>query len=397
MAMLDIVIKDGIVIDGTGAQRYRADVGIRGGRIAAIGRLRAHDARRVLDARDAIVAPGFIDLHTHYDAQLFWDPYLTLSGWHGVTSAVIGNCGFGFAPIRPEMRERAMLTMTRVEAIPYESMKRGMPWDWITYPEFLDSVDRRPKAVNVLPYIPVAPLLVWVLGFERAKAGALPTDAEHRELRRLLGEAMDAGACGWSAQRLHPDGPGAIQRDYDGGPMVTDVMHDETALHFAEVLAERNQGFMQMTLATADGAHDFLHLEQLAEVSGRPVLYNVVQSFVRHPDAHRAQIAWLDSCRQRGVRVYGQGVTTTAAFTFTFEDWNLFDDDPAWLDATIGSIAERKQKLADPARRPRLRDYPSGIVTVGIPDIVVLEAFTPATKAFENLTLAEVAARTGKH
>jgi N-acyl-D-aspartate/D-glutamate deacylase len=208
---------------------------------------------------------------------------------------------------------------------------------------------------------------------------------------------MDAGACGWSAQRLHPDGPGAIQRDYDGGPMVTDVMHDETALHFAEVLAERNQGFMQMTLATADGAHDFLHLEQLAEVSGRPVLYNVVQSFVRHPEAHRAQIAWLDSCRQRGVRVYGQGVTTTAAFTFTFEDWNLFDDDPAWLDATIGTTAERRRKLADPARRPRLREYDSGIVTVAISDITVLEAFTPETKAFENLTLGEVAARTGKH
>jgi N-acyl-D-amino-acid deacylase len=397
MADFDIIIKDGIVIDGTGAQRYRGDVGIRNGRIAKIGRLGSATAGRTLDAGGMIVAPGFIDLHTHYDAQLFWDPYLTLSGWHGVTSVVIGNCGFGFAPIKPEMRERAMLTMTRVEAIPYESMKQGMPWDWITYPEFLDSVDRRPKAVNVLPYVPVAPLLVWVMGFERAKAGVLPTDAEHRELRRLLGEAMDAGACGWSAQRLHPDGPGAIQRDYDGGPMVTDVMHDETALHFAEVLAERNQGFMQMTLATADGAHDFLHLEQLAEVSGRPVLYNVVQSFVRHPDAHRAQIAWLDACRQRGVRVYGQGVTTTAAFTFTFEDWNLFDDDPAWLEATIGSTAERKQKLADPARRPRLRDYPSGIVTVGIPDIVVLEAFTPKTKGFENLTLGEVAARTGKH
>jgi N-acyl-D-amino-acid deacylase len=397
MADFDIMIKDGIVVDGTGAQRYRGDVGIRNGRIAKIGRLGSASAGRTLDAGGMIVAPGFIDLHTHYDAQLFWDPYLSLSGWHGVTSVVIGNCGFGFAPIVPEMRERAMLTMTRVEAIPYESMKQGMPWDWITYPEFLDSVDRRPKAVNVLPYVPVAPLLVWVMGFERAKAGALPTDAEHRELRRLLGEAMDAGACGWSAQRLHPDGPGAIQRDYDGGPMVTDVMHDETALHFAEVLAERNQGFMQMTLATADGAHDFLHLEQLAEVSGRPVLYNVVQSFVRHPDAHRAQIAWLDSCRQRGVRVYGQGVTTTAAFTFTFEDWNLFDDDPAWLEATIGSTAERKRKLGDPARRPRLRDYPSGIVTVGIPDIVVLEAFTPATKPFENLTLAEVGARMGKH
>jgi N-acyl-D-aspartate/D-glutamate deacylase len=344
-----------------------------------------------------IVAPGFVDLHTHYDAQLFWDPYLTLSGWHGVTSVVIGNCGFGFAPMRPELRERAMLTMTRVEAIPYASMAAGLPWDWVTYPEFLDSVDRRPKAVNVLPYVPIAPLLVWVLGFERAKAGVLPSDAEHREIRRLLHESMDAGGCGWSAQRLHPDGPGAVQRDYDGGPMVTDVMHDATALELAAVLAERNEGFMQMALSTADGAHDFLHLEELAQVSGRPLLYNVVQGFVRFPEAHRAQIAWLDSCRERGVRVYGQGVTTASAFTFTFEDWNLFDDDPNWLDATLGTPEERKQKLADPTRRPALRAYESGIVTVGIPDISVLECFTAETKPFENLTLGEVAERTGKH
>src|SRR5947208_1541923 len=274
MGDFDRVIKDGIVIDGTRSQRYRADVGIRSGRIAALGRLKTNDARRTLDASGMIVAPGFIDLHTHYDAQLFWDPYLTLSGWHGVTSVVIGNCGFGFAPMRPEMRERAMLTMT---------------------------------------------------------------------------------------------------------------------------LAERNHGFMQMALATTDGAHDFAHIEQLAEVSGRPILYNVVQSFVRFPEAHRGLIGWLDSCRQRGIRVYGQGVTTTAAFTFTFEDWNLFDDDPAWVEATVGTVAERKQKLADPGRRSRLRGYDSGIVTVPIGRTVVLDCFTPETKPFENLTVAEVAARTGKH
>jgi N-acyl-D-aspartate/D-glutamate deacylase len=397
MPELDVVLKDGLVVDGTGAQRYRADVGIRDGRIAKIGRLKASDAARALDAGGAIVAPGFVDLHTHYDAQLFWDPYLSLSGWHGVTSVVIGNCGFGFAPMRPELRERAMLTMTRVEAIPYASMAEGMPWDWVTYPEFLDSVDRQPKAVNVLPYVPIAPLLIWVLGFERAKAGVLPTDIEHRELRRLLHQCMDAGGCGWSAQRLHPDGPGAVQRDYDGGPMVTDVMHDATALELAQVLAERNAGFVQMALSTADGAHDFLHMEELAQVSGRPLLYNVVQGFVRYPEAHRAQIAWLDSCRERGVRIYGQGVTTASAFTFTFEDWNLFDDDPQWLEATLGTHEERKRKLADPARRPALRAYESGIVTVGIPDIKVIECFSDATRPFENLTLGEVAARTGRH
>src|SRR4026209_1190530 len=110
MADFDIIIKDGLVVDGTGAQRYRADVGIRDGRIARIGRLKTLDAAQALDARGMIVAPGFVDLHTHYDAQLFWDPYLSLSGWHGVTSVVIANCGFGFAPMRPELRERALLT-----------------------------------------------------------------------------------------------------------------------------------------------------------------------------------------------------------------------------------------------------------------------------------------------
>src|SRR5207245_7463031 len=132
---------------------------------------------------------------------------------------------------------------------------------------------------NLLPDVPVAPRLVRVPGVERAKAGEIPTEAEHRELRRRLHESMDAGGCGWSAQRLHPDGPGAVQRDYDGGPMVTDVMRDETALELARVLAERNQGFVQTALATADGAHDFAHIEELAQTSGRPVLYNVVQSF----------------------------------------------------------------------------------------------------------------------
>ncbi|HYA35499.1 MAG TPA: amidohydrolase family protein, partial [Candidatus Binataceae bacterium] len=168
MPEFDLIVKDGIVIDGTRMPRCRADLGVRDGRIAKIGRLRSSDATRTLDASGLVVAPGFVDLHTHYDAQLFWDPYCSISSWHGVTSVVIGNCGFGFAPVRPENRERAMLTMTRVEAIPYASMKAGLPWDWTTIPEFLDSVERHPKAINMLPYVAVSPLLVWVMGLEAA-------------------------------------------------------------------------------------------------------------------------------------------------------------------------------------------------------------------------------------
>src|ERR671927_906340 len=122
--------------------RRIADVAIKDGKVARIGRLDPAQAEQLLDAGGMIVAPGFVDLHTHYDAQLFWDPYCTLSSWHGITSVVIGNCGFGFAPVRPAERDRAMLTMTRVEAIPMASMQQGMPWSWVTFPEFLDAVDR---------------------------------------------------------------------------------------------------------------------------------------------------------------------------------------------------------------------------------------------------------------
>src|SRR5882724_11109152 len=126
---------------------------IKGGMIVD-GRNFASDGADVIDASGLIVAPGFVDLHTHYDAQIYWDPYCTISGWHGVTSAVIGNCGFGFAPVRPDERERSMLTMTRVEAIPYASMKAGMPWDWVTFPDYLNSIERIPKGINLLPYVP---------------------------------------------------------------------------------------------------------------------------------------------------------------------------------------------------------------------------------------------------
>src|SRR5262245_11274045 len=134
MARFDRVIRGGMIVDGSRLPRFRGDIGIKDGRIAEIGQLRADDADEVIDADGLIVAPGFVDLHTHYDAQLFWDPYCTLSSWHGITSVVIGNCGFGFAPVRPAERERAMLTMTRVEAIPMASMQAGMPWDWVTFP-----------------------------------------------------------------------------------------------------------------------------------------------------------------------------------------------------------------------------------------------------------------------
>ncbi|NOT57097.1 MAG: amidohydrolase family protein, partial [Deltaproteobacteria bacterium] len=216
MATYDLILRGGMIVDGTRLPRYRADIGIKNGRIAKIGRLAAHEATKTIDASGLVVAPGFVDLHTHYDAQVYWDPYCSISGWHGVTSAVIGNCGFGFAPVRPEERDRSMLTMTRVEAIPYASMKEGMPWDWVTFPDYLNSIERTPKGINLLPYVPVAPIMIWAMGLDGAKSGRMPTEKETQEMCRLIHEGMDAGGCGWSSQRL---GANSIQMDYDGTPM----------------------------------------------------------------------------------------------------------------------------------------------------------------------------------
>jgi len=213
MPEFDLIIKDGMIVDGTRAPRFRGDIGVKNGRIAKVGRIQSHQAKKTIDASGLIVAPGFIDLHTHYDAQIFWDPYLTISGWHGITSVVIGNCGFGFAPVHPKDTDRAMLTMVRTEAIPLRSMQAAMKFDWETYPQFLNALDRQPKGVNLLPFVPMNPLLGYVMGIEESKTGRLPTDDEHARMRQLLNEAMDAGACGWSAQRLPPDGPSSVQRD----------------------------------------------------------------------------------------------------------------------------------------------------------------------------------------
>ena len=409
MAEYDIIIKGGTIVDGMGSPRYPGDLAIKDGRVAQIGGLRGAGAARVLDASGLIVAPGFVDLHTHYDAQVQWDPYCTVSGWHGVTTNLIGNCGFGFAPCRPEDRERSMLMMTRNEAIPFDAMKAGMLWDWVTFPEWLDSLERMPKGINVFTYMPLTPLYVWVMGVEAARSRR-PDEAELNEMCRLLHQAMDAGACGWSAQVL---GEGSDQRDYDGAPMITDLMTHEEILAFARVLGERDEGYVELTYLESDETGRFDRklswefFERVAEVSGRPVLWQTASVFAIDPDRHRRTLAWLDDCTRRGLRVYAQGVTLKLSESeFTFKDWNLFDNSPAWREVTVGSPSERKGKMQDPEVRVRLRaEWDSGMRPgqLGVVDDNSLEGLFVAGvasgefEAYQGLTVGEIATQQGKH
>jgi len=196
----DLLIRNGSVIDGTGAPRRRADVAVKDGRIAEIGKI-ADGAAKVIDAADCVVAPGFIDPHTHYDAQICWDPAISPSSWHGVTSVVMGNCGVGIAPCKPEAREVAMRDLVNVEGIPFEVLDRGITWDWQTFPEFLDAADKRGSALNLAFLAPLTPFRHWVMGEASMERGATPDEAA--QIKALVGEAVAAGAFGWSTTVLN--------------------------------------------------------------------------------------------------------------------------------------------------------------------------------------------------
>jgi N-acyl-D-amino-acid deacylase len=347
MADYDIQIKGGTVVDGTRVPRYHGDVWIKDGKVAQIGGRAPGFAKKVIDADGLIVAPGFIDLHTHYDAQIRWDPYCTISGWHGVTSLVLGNCGFGFAPCKPDFRERSMLTMTRTEAIPYESMKAGMKWDWETIPEYLDSLDRTPKGINCIQYMPTASLMTYVMGLEAAKTRPA-NEKERAEMARLLAEGMDAGLCGFSIQRLGKD---STQADFDGSPMVTDTMCDEDIFNLARVLRDRDEGFMEITQGTEDVRRDLAFVETLAGVAQRPLLWQAVVPTRKDPEIHRRSLRWIERNRAKGLPIFGQAGTVRSGFAFTLEHWNLYDASPAWRAITTGTTAEKLEKMKNPELR----------------------------------------------
>ena len=404
MSEFDLHIKDGTIVDGTRKPRFTGDLWIKDGLIAHMGGEQTGSAAETIDAQGLIVAPGFVDLHTHYDAQIRWDPWCTISGWHGVTSVVLGNCGFGFAPVKKDFRDRSMLTMTRTEAIPYDSMKEGMPWDWETIPEYLDSLDRADKGVNVIQYMPTASLMTYVMGLEAAKSRPA-TDEERAEMQRLLHEGMDAGLCGFSIQRLGPD---SVQADFDGSPMVTDTMVDADILALAEVLRERGEGFIQITQAEGDIKKDLAFLEELAATAQRPILHNVVLPSRHNPEVHRRPLRWIEECRERGLPIYAQCGTGRAGFAFTLEHWNLYDASPAWRAVTTGSKEHKIETMQDPELRKaliaeaetadrRLRAIQAGVG--GNPKYLIIQSVNdqPELEPYVGRAVGDIAEEQDKH
>jgi len=259
----DLLIRNGNVIDGTGAAARRADVGITGGRIAEIGQLSG--AKRTIDASDLVVAPGFIDPHTHYDAQICWDGALTPSSWHGVTSVVMGNCGVGIAPCKPATREIAMRDLVNVEAIPFEVLAAGITWDWESFPQYMDAAAKRQPALNLAFLAPLTPLRHYVMG--EASLDRAANAAETAEIKQLLGQAIDAGAFGFSSTLLNQ------HLGYQGRPLACRNASREELKAYCNALRERGKGAIEIAMTKQIGVMDEPELElldfMLAE-SGRP-------------------------------------------------------------------------------------------------------------------------------
>ncbi len=405
MATYDLVIKGGTVIDGLQTPRYRADVAIADGKVVRIGAVDASEGAEVVDATGRIVAPGFVDLHTHYDSQLFWDPWCTMSGWHGVTSVVIGNCGFGFAPCKPEDRDRAMLSLARNEAVPLATMRAGMPWDWVTFEEYLASVDRVPKGVNVMSFVPLAPLYGYVVGIDEAKKNRV-TDEQLARMCDLLIEGMRVGGCGFSAQIIGEIGN--VQLDHDGTPMVTDMMTEREVQAFCRAMGSLGRGVAQMTGPLETAAY-------MAAESGRPIIWNALLAdgaLNQHGGqqlTHKTALRRLEELNQdEGLRVFAQALTTNFASEFTLEEYNLADAIPVWREALIGTVAEKQVKLADPVRRAEMKEIHEargGLFGAGYPlgEIKVHWISSDVGRArelkdtYEGFTIGEIAQREGKH
>ena len=276
--MHDLVIKNGLVIDGVGTPQYRADVAISDGLIVEIGEVTG-SSQRTIDATDLVVTPGFIDPHTHYDAQICWDPLFSCSSWHGVTTVIMGHCGVGLAPCRPDDRHQVAMDLVSIESIPYEVLRKGVTWDWVTFPEYMTAAERRGLGINVGFMAPLTPFRRWVLGDQATERAA--TKEETQEIAALLGDAVKAGAFGFSTTFLnHHFGHG-------GKPLACRLASRDELGAYANVLKEQDKGIIELALSETGivGDYEYGILEHLVEESNRPVTWVFLLARDDRPEA----------------------------------------------------------------------------------------------------------------
>src|SRR2546422_5542185 len=381
---LDLAIRGGTLVDGTGAPARRGDVGIRGGRIVALGKV-GGSARRTLDAAGAVVAPGFVDIHTHYDAQLLWDRWCTISPWHGVTSVVIGNCGFGIAPTRPAHRDLVLRTLENVEGMSLAALREGIGADWPfeTFPEFLDAVARRGTAINVGALVGHTPVRLYVMGEEATEREA--TEEEIGAMRELVRGALRAGALGFATSKS-PTHVG-----WAGRPVPSRVASFAEIETLAGCLGEAPGGVMQATIGPGLFLDQFAAIQERAH---RPLSWTALLGGMLGPDGHRAVLEQSAALQARGIRVIPQVSCRPLMVEFQLRAPFPLESMSVMKPVSQADFAGKRRLYADPAFRRALRErIDEGRIGAPFRDITITEP--PPHPPVADRRLGDVAAERG--
>ena len=344
--MYDLIIKNGTIYDGTGDKPFVADIAIKGRKIEAIGEL-DEVSKQTINAEGKVVAPGFVDIHTHYDGQVTWDPYLRPSTYHGVTTVVMGNCGVGFSPCKPEERDWLISLMEGVEDIPGTALHEGINWQWESFPEYLDILENKPLAIDVGTQIPHGAVRAYVMG-QRGIDREEATQEEIDRMSQIVKEAIQAGAFGFSTSRTekHRDSSGALT------PSIT--AHKNELVSIANSIGELNSGVLQGISDFYDFESEFDIFKEMSQSSGRPISITVEQMDQR-PDWWHQLLDGIEAAQNEGINMYGQVPPRATGINMGLEvTLNPFTFYPSFYDLSKKSLEEKVATMRDPKFKKKL-------------------------------------------
>ena len=388
--MFDLILKGGRIYDGSGLPSFNGDIAISDGRIKEIGRINAA-ADQMLDISGLAVAPGIIDFHTHFDAQLWWDPLASSSNEHGVTSVVMGNCGLTLAPCKPESRDALIGTFVRVEDMPRQSLQSGIPWEWTTHGEFLDALARKPLGLNVATLVGHCAVRQYAMGEASVEREA--NDAEIAEMEELVRQGMRAGAFGFSTN--------ANQRHYreDGKPVSSRFAGIDEIARLCRVVGEARSGLVQFTHGAFASPEHVAHIGQwydtILKETRRPLIGESIRHFWNEPDLWRKQLHDVEERCRQGYAAYAMTSTRRAVRRWTLKDSTRFDEMPAWKNVMTVPLDLRKEKFRDPQTRLDLVQTMAASKPISFSrrwDLIsIRKTARPENKAIEGKNIEELA------
>src|SRR5256885_2660778 len=382
----DLLIKNGRVIDGSGRPAFHGDVAVAGGKIVELGRL-SGSGRQTMEADGRVVAPGFIDNHCHYDAQVVWDPLCTYSCHHGSTTVIIGNCSLALAPVKAEAREKLAGMLSYVEAIPMDVLQAGVPWNWESFPQYMNAIGQR-LGVNVGTLVGHSAVRLYAMGEECSERDA--TAAELEVMRRLVRESLKAGALGLSITR------NMNHFDVAGKRIPAACAPESELFALADVLREVGTGVMQCGGGTNPELKDKL-LSRISEACGRPIMYNTLLEQARQPGRWKTHLAHVEETVRRGIRAIPLCNPGSIVNRFTMKNCQVFRSMPTWLPILQGSDEDKLRAYRDPATRAKLRAEVDAPIT---PDstfskrwdlMIVEEPQLPKNRGLRGQNIADIA------